>query len=212
MMSLAVKAYHTWQDATIVSSFFRAPLRRHYRHVLQIGPLLRPDLKQIEPKQGDYLLSYLRKSTPPRVLDMLRRCGREVRVYGLGERPPEEALRFLPLSETTFAQDLAGCAALVGAAGNQSLGEALYFGKPVFALPEEQHHEQLINAHFLKEMGCGDWSTIEAVQAADLSRFLERLGEFAEHARPLQGKLDGTPAALAEIQRFLPVGQAPRRP
>jgi uncharacterized protein (TIGR00661 family) len=107
MMRLAVDAYHSWQDATIVSSFFRTPLRRGYHHVLQIGPLLRPELRNIEPTPGDYLLSYLRPNTPPQVLEMLRAGEREVRVYGLGERPPEGPLKFFSLSERTFASDLA---------------------------------------------------------------------------------------------------------
>jgi uncharacterized protein (TIGR00661 family) len=214
LMGLAVRAHHRGQAGTIVSSFFQAPLLRGYENVVQVGPLLRPEIKSAARTCGDYLLSYLRPSTPNRVLELLKLAGREVRIYGLGDdnRPPDGPLQFRRLSERTFAEDLAGCAGLIGAAGNQTLGEALYLGKPVLALPEERHHEQLINAHFLRQMGAGDFATIEAVQARDVTRFMHRLDEFAEATEGQHERLDGTPAALAAVRRHLPpiVRQASR--
>jgi hypothetical protein len=53
-------------------------------------------------------------------------------------------------------------------------------------------------------MGAGEFTTVEAVQQADLTRFLDRLDDYQTRLAPLRGRLDGTPAALAEIQRFLP--------
>jgi uncharacterized protein (TIGR00661 family) len=203
MMRLAVDAYHSWQDATIVSSFFKARLRHSYRHVLQVGPLLRPELHDIEPATGNYLLSYLRPNTPPHVLEVLRASNVEVRVYGLGERQPDGPLKFYKLSEQTFVEDLAGCAALVGAAGNQSLGEALHFGKPVLALPEQNHYEQQINAWFLSQMGVGNATNVESFGPRHLAEFLGRLEEYQTMAQRYAGRIDGTAAALAEIERYL---------
>ncbi len=220
LMGLAVRAHHPGQAATIVSSFFRAPLLRGYENVVQVGPLLRPEIRNFANSartRGDYLLSYLRPSTPNRVLELLKLAGREVRIYGLsgndaaGDPPPDGPLRFRRLSERTFAEDLAGCAAVIGAAGNQTLGEALYLGKPVLALPEERHHEQLINAHFLRQMGAGDFETIESAEARHLGSFLERLDEFAAAADRQHERLDGTPAALAAVQQHLPIVGPSRR-
>jgi len=212
LMSWAVRAHHPGQNATIVSSFFKAPLRRGYDDVQQVGPLLRPEIRAVEKTRaartrGEYLLSYLRSNTPQHVLELLKSAGREVRVYGLGQRKPEGPLTFCKLSEQTFVDDLAGCAAVVGAAGNQTLGEALYLGKPVLAMPEERHHEQLINAHFLRQMKAGDWTTMESAEPRHLARFLDRLDEYQEGIESHSGRLDGTPAALGALARFLP----PRR-
>lgn len=207
LMGLAVRAHHPGQDATIVSSFFRAPLRRGYGDVQQVGPLLRPEIRAAARTQGEHLLSYFRSNTPTHVLELLKSAGREVRVYGLGERKPDGPLKFCKLSEQTFVEDLAGCSAVVGAAGNQTLGEALYLGKPVLAMPEERHHEQLINAHFLRQMKAGDWTTIESAQPRHLARFLDRLDEYREGIESHGGRLDGTPAALFALAKFLP----PRR-
>jgi uncharacterized protein (TIGR00661 family) len=210
MMSLAVRAHHRGQRRTIISSFFHTPLKSGFENAVQVGPLLRPEVLATKPRAGEHLVSYFRTATPPHVLEMLKQTKREVRVYGLGERPNDGCLKFCPLNEHTFVEDVATSAALIGAAGNQTLGEAVYLGKPVFALPEESHHEQLINAHFLAEMGAGDFQTLEAVQPSHLTRFLHRLDEFRDRLQTFIGRIDGTPAALAEIKQFLPAKMALR--
>ena len=210
-MGLAMGTMSVRPTLTIVSSFFQAPLRDSDRRVLQVGPLLRSELRSLQPTRGGHIVSYLRKTTSPRVLEMLTACNRDVVVYGLGERKSEGNLRFREIDEQTFAYDLADCAAVVGAAGNQTLGEALHFGKPILALPEQNHHEQLINAHFLKAMGAGDWTTAELAEPSHLQAFLANLGKFEHYASKYQGQLDGTPQALAEIGRFLPQSRGSRR-
>jgi len=204
MMSMAVRAHYRGQRRTIISSFFHAPLKPECDSAVQVGPLLRPEILQARPCEGDHLVSYLRPATSPVVLEMLKETGREVRVYGFGQRPDDGPLKFRPLDEQRFVDDVASCQALIGAAGNQSLGEAIYLGKPVFALPEEQHHEQLINSHFLRQMGTGDFEPVEQVQPSHLHRFLARLDEFRERLCAYVGRIDGTPDALGEVRRFLP--------
>lgn len=203
MMAVAVKAHHYWQKQTIVSSFFNAPLRAGYENVVQIGPLLRPEVLQAKSTDGQHIVSYLRPATPGKVLEMLQGCGREVRVYGLGSRKDEGNLRFFPLHEKKFVDDVASCHALMGAAGNQSLGEAIYLGKPIFALPEADHHEQMINAHFLRQMGTGDFAPLEDVSADDFHEFLGATDQYRERLSKFAGKIDGTPTAVAQVNRYL---------
>lgn len=198
---------HCWgQVATVVSSFYLPPLRRGRQHVTRVGPLLRPELAAARSQRGGYLLSYLRPNTPARVVELLAATGRPTRVYGLGERAPHGCLEFRPIDERQFVTDLAGCEALIGAAGNQTLGEALHLGKPVFALPERRHHEQRINSHFLRQMGGGDYRLLETVTATDLSAFLEQLDDYHRQLAGVCGRLDGTTAAETVIRRRLPGG------
>jgi uncharacterized protein (TIGR00661 family) len=202
-MSWVVRLYYTGQTAIVASSFYTPPLARGWEHVHQVGPMIRPDVARAEPHAGDYLLSYLRSSTPVTVLQTLSTADVPVKVYGLGERPAQGRLSFHPIHEQQFVDDLAGCRAVVCAAGNQLLGEALYLGKPVLALPESQHHEQLINAHFLEQMRVGAWSPLENFTFDTLRGFLDRLPEHQSHAAELCGRLDGTHDALQVIQNVL---------
>ncbi|MCL4190879.1 MAG: hypothetical protein KJZ87_03970, partial [Thermoguttaceae bacterium] len=70
---------------------------------------------------------------------------------------------------------MAGCRTVIAAAGNQLLGEALCFGKPVLALPEARHHQQLINAHLLRQIARGDFMPLTDLSADRLRDFLDRM-------------------------------------
>jgi uncharacterized protein (TIGR00661 family) len=202
-MSWAVRLYYPRPTAIVASSFYTPPLKRGWERVQQVGPMIRPDVAQATPKLGDYVVSYLRSNTPEAVLDTLAGAGWPVKVYGLGERPPVGPLTFCPIHEQRFVADLAGCRAVICAAGNQLLGESLFLGKPVLALPESQHHEQLINAHFLEQMGVGAWSTLEEFQPETLRRFFDRWHDYRASAAKLCGHLDGTHDALTIIHDLL---------
>lgn len=204
-MRTAVRMHHWRQQATIVSSFFKAPLRVGSRNVQLVGPLLRPEILNAAPTLGDYFVSYLRPHTSPATVEMLQQCGRPIRVYGLGAREPDGNLTFHALDNQKFVDDVSGAAALIGAAGNQTIGEALYLGKPVLALPERKHHEQRINAHFVEQMGAGQAVTIEDLRPRHLERFFASVAQCQRNvARYFRGQINGTPHALAAIQRFLP--------
>ena len=208
-MSWAVRWYYGWGSYTpVASSFYTPRLKRGFEHVLQIGPMLRPEVVSTSPTTQEFLLSYLRSNTPPEAIEILARCGWPVRIYGLGERPAVGSVTFHAIDEHRFVSDLAACAALMSAAGNQLLGEALYYGKPVFAIPEEMHHEQQINAHFLRQMGAGDWMTAETFAEDRFREFLTRLEEYRSNILPLKGTINGTPLALAAIEDALQKGSS----
>jgi uncharacterized protein (TIGR00661 family) len=204
-MAAVTRVWHPEPEAVVVTAFFTAPLKPGYEHVTQVGPILRSEVTSATPSDGDYLLAYLREHTPERVLECLSRSGRDVRVYGLGARPAYRRLRFHALDAKGFADDLAGCAGLVAASGNQLLGEALYLGKPLLAIPEAGLYEQRINAHFLRTMGCGNCVTLERFSESDLQAFLDRRAEFRSFAAAYRGVWNGTPLALAAVRRRLQV-------
>ncbi len=206
-MSWAVRWYAPGPTETIATSFYSPPLKPGWEHVHQVGPILRREIVAARPVRGDYLLSYLRSNTPPEVLEMLAVQPVPVKVYGLGERPPQGQITFCPIDNVQFVQDLAGCRAVVAAAGNQLLGESLFLGKPVLAIPEERHHEQQINAHFIRSLGVGDWTLLDGLTLETLERFLQQESVYRQTLEPLQGTLNGTAAVLELIAARLPVPQ-----
>ena len=209
-MSWAIRWYYGWGDYTpVASSFYTPPLKKGFEHVRQVGPMLRSEVVNTVPSTGDYLLSYLRQNTAPEIIKSLADCGWPVRIYGLGEQSPVGNISFHAINERRFVEDLANCAGLFSAAGNQLLGEALYFGKPVFAIPEEMHHEQQINACFLQQMGAGNWMTAESFKSDRLAKFLSHLEEYRQNLVPLAGSLNGTMDALAAIEQTLQKSQEP---
>ena len=209
MWGKVVERYYSGQVENVVSSFFSAPLKRNLTEpVTQIGVLLQPEILSAKPHDGRGLVVYLRKFASKALLAALHSIGRPTQIYGLGELPSRGCLHFRAVNQARFLEDLAESQALVTTAGNQVVGEALFLGKPVLAFPESNNYEQSINAYFLKRCGTGDAADWRRVEYTDVSRFLDRLGEFK--AKIDRDLLNGNPEAVAAIERLLPQGR--RRP
>lgn len=204
----AVRLYFSGQVETVVSSFFMAPIRAAWQgRATPVATLLRPEVLRAERRRDGHLVLYLRKFSSPALFTALKACGRTVHIYGLGEKADDGPLRFHAIDQARFLEHLATGDALISTAGNQVVGEALYLGKPVLAMPETDNHEQYINAHFLRQLGVGDWVELAGIKPSDLTGFLGRLDEF--HGRIDPTAFNGNPAALAVVRRHLP---APVRP
>lgn len=202
-MSWSIWAFGIRQQRTVVSAFYSPPLRPGHADVLQVGPLLRQAVARHRPVVGGHLLSYVRRATPAAVIDLLADLPMPVRLYGLGERPPQGSVTFRPINEEGFVHDLATCDAVVAAAGNQLLGEALYFGKPVLALPESRHYEQRINAEFVVQMKVGERQLLERLTAEDLRGFLARREDYRAHLAAERPCEDGCSAVVRVVEEML---------
>jgi uncharacterized protein (TIGR00661 family) len=202
-MGHAVWMYVPEADETVVSAFFRPPLRHGWEHVIQVGPLLRPEVASARPSDGGFILSYLRRHTPFSTIEALVDCGMPVRVYGLGQRDPVGQVSFHAIDEAAFVADMASCTALVAAAGNQLIGEALHLGKPLLVLPELAHAEQSMNAHFLRSMGCGDFCPLEEVTRDRVRAFLGSVDGYRVPLAAVAGRMNGTDDVLEVIARRL---------
>lgn len=204
-MGLFVSGYYRGQAATVVSSFHCPPPRPGQERALRAGVLLRPEVRSLAapaPVRGTHVVAYLRRELPEPVLGALQALGRPVHVYGLGARERWGRLDFRGVDARAFVEDLAGAAGLVCTAGNQVVGEALWLGVPVFAIPEPGNFEQHVNAHLLADSGAGEWAAADRLQAGRLARFLERGPELA--ARVDRRRLDGLPAVLGALRSLLP--------
>jgi uncharacterized protein (TIGR00661 family) len=201
-IAVSISLFYSGQRETIVSSFFSPPLRYEVGPVTSVGVMLRRELKYARPSDERHLLVYLRRFAPPRLMAALRRCGRKVIVYGLGERQRDGNLYYSEVNEIGFLDDLINCHALISNAGNQLVGEALSMRKPVLAIPEEGNFEQAVNGHFLEKSGYGVCRDAIGFTDGDLNQFLERVPSFRQMIDPQS--VIGNRAALAAIRRHLP--------
>ena len=201
-IAATINLFYQGQNETIVSSFFSPGVRPNCRSVTSVGVMVRRDLRFARTFNEDFLLVYLRRFAPPLLMEALQRCGRPVKIYGLGEQSRDGNLRYLAVSETGFQDDLKSCYALISNAGNQLVGEALSLRKPVLALPEEGNFEQSINAHFLTRSGYGLGHDAAKFNDTVLGRFLEHVPAIRE--RILPETVVGNSKAFATINRYLP--------
>jgi uncharacterized protein (TIGR00661 family) len=204
-----VRALYDWQQATIVSAFYRAPLKKEFRDTTWVGTLIRPEMLPIRPTHGRHLVAYMRRHASAETLSALAASGREVRVYGLGARASEGPLRFMAIDERRFIDDMAGCDAVVSTAGNQLVGEALFLSKPLLVMPEAMNFEQSVNAHFLEKSGLG-WAERGQLTTARLGAFLEAVPDLRGRIRPTT--VWGNDAAVAALERQIGTPSRPTRP
>lgn len=197
-------------DRVMVSSFYR--LEPRTQSVEIIPPLLRDEVHLIEPSTGDHLLVYLNQGNlqlRPSLLRALGGAGRPVRCYGTGRRGRAGLVEYRPPSDAQFLRDLASCRAVVSTAGNQLVGEALRFGKPMLVMPERTV-EQRLNARAVQQLGIGEVEALESLDSARLKSFLGRTTDYARVAQQLSQ--DGRQTALCRLHQWVnELGRTPKR-
>ena len=190
-------------DAYYITTFFHPPARKP--NTFLFPPILRPEILAAKASvvAGEHLLVY-QSGANDELQAALAASGVPARIYGM--RPGETVesrdgnLRFLPFSEDGFITDLATSRAVIAGGGFTLMGEALYLGKPMLAVPLEGQFEQMLNSRYLQREGYGMW-TQDFADLRVVPSFLER---SAELARTLEGYTqDGNKELLAAVDHFL---------
>ena len=125
-----------------------------------IPPLLRDEVLQCTPTEGDYLQGYLLNAVYADDIIAYQRLHPEMRMHFFWDKKdfPEETvvndhLSFHKLNDKLFIQFMAGCKGYATTAGFESVCEAMYLGKPVLMVPT--HVEQSCNAYEAVLAGAG---------------------------------------------------------
>jgi uncharacterized protein (TIGR00661 family) len=152
--------------------------------------------------RGEHLLVYLNHGAyqlTPRVESALRSLSFPVIVYGTPRRGVDGNLTFRPPSNEPFLDDLASCRAVFSTAGNQLVGEALWFNKPMLVMPEHTV-EQRLNAAAVERLGIGMQVHHTLIDARTFQRFLA--AEDTYRASMRHSVRDGRAESLAAVESF----------
>lgn len=188
-------------ERVVVSSFY--PVQPLSPATRAVGPILRPEVLAATPGTGNYLLCYFNRGHlqyTPRLEAELRELDLPVVIYGTPETGVRGNIVFRPIDPLRFVEDFAGCRAVLATAGNQLIGEALHFRKPVFALPERVF-EQELNAWIVERLGIGRSGRFSTLTADEIELFLAEAPACRARMEGLGG--DGTADAVASLRRFI---------
>lgn len=188
-------------ERVLVSSFYQLETKGAAIEI--IPPLLRDDVHEIEPSSGAHLLVYLNQGNvqlTPRLLRALGKVGTPVKLYGTERSGSAGAISYQEPSSKRFLEDLASCRAVVSTAGNQLVGEALRFAKPLLVMPESTV-EQGLNARAIHKLGIGEVVEFRQLSARRIRSFLARAPDYAARAR--QHSADGRQLALARLNQWV---------
>ena len=110
----------------LVTTFFRPPVTKP-RTTLH-PPVLRPEILAARPEPGEHVLVYQTSTSNPALPEILRRSGRECRIYGLrrdlAADVREGNLLWRPFAEATFVEDLRTARAVVSGGSFTLMSEA----------------------------------------------------------------------------------------
>lgn len=129
-------------------------------NIIVVPPLLRQEVIDKEPGEGDYLHGYLVNSGFGEEVETWHAKHPAVAMHFFWDKKePGETLRvddtlsFHQLNDLRFVEYLAGARAYATTAGFESVCEAMYLNKPVLMVPA--HIEQACNAHDASLSGAG---------------------------------------------------------
>jgi uncharacterized protein (TIGR00661 family) len=181
-------------NAYLVISFFKAPIRK--RNTFLFPPLLRREILDATPTEGDHVLVYV-TSPAPALAKLLNQVRCKFIAYGFGREGVEGNISFKNPSLDGFFSDLVGARAVIANSGFSLVTEALHLGKPYLAVPVSHQFEQIFNAYWLQKSGYGAyWEELnrERVESFlyNLPHYREALAEYPRQGnQALFGKLDG---------------------
>ncbi len=128
---------------------------RKNERIFLFPPILRREVQACQPSFGDHHLVYV-TSHFDALLDVLKAFPEhQFLVYGCNREGVDGNLSFRAFSTDGFLRDLESCQSVLATAGFTLISEAIYLGKPYFALPMVGQFEQQLNAICLEELGFG---------------------------------------------------------
>lgn len=183
-------------NAYLVISFFTAPIRK--RNTFLFPPLLRQQILDATPTQGDHVLVYVTSPAPvlARLLSSVR-C--RFIAYGFGRDGESGNILYKKPSLDGFFADLVSARAIIANSGFSLVTEALHLGKPYLAVPVAHQFEQIFNAYWLEQSGYGAyWSELNKER---IESFLYNVPHYREALAhyPRQGNA----ALLAKLDSLI---------
>jgi uncharacterized protein (TIGR00661 family) len=162
-------------NAYLVISFFRAPIRK--RNTFLFPPLLRRQILDATPADGDHVLVYV-TSPAPALAKIMSSVRCRFIAYGFGRDGTEGNIVFKKPSLDGFFADLVSARAVIANSGFSLVTEALQLGKPYLAVPVSHQFEQIFNAYWLQKSGYGAYW--EELNKERMESFLYNLPHYRE--------------------------------
>jgi uncharacterized protein (TIGR00661 family) len=207
-----VKAKLPHCDHYLITTFFFPEVRK--RRTSLHPPILRDAVLDAQTSVGDHVLVYQTSDTFTELVPTLQRLPGRFFVYGLKRDENLGNVTLKGFSEDGFVRDLASARAVIAGGGFSLMGEAVYLGKPLLAVPLEGQFEQTLNALYLESLGYGEYhrSLSETAIASFLYKapaYAEKLERYpfrADRNQSIFSKLDELIALIAEKGRLVSRG------
>ena len=132
------------------------------RKLFIIPPLLRSEVRNLQPKDQNFILVYIVNDGYAEEIIAWHAKNTAIKLVCFWDRKeiedcfsPHENLIFKQLNDIDFLEHLGTCSGYASTAGFESICEAMYLNKPVMLVPTDNHFEQLCNSIDAEKAGAG---------------------------------------------------------
>ena len=169
--------------------------------ILVVPPLLRPEVKNLIPKPGDFYLAYMVNSGYGSEVMSFAKLQPNLKIKAYWDKKdaaevenPLPNLSFHQIHDQNFLQDMADCKGLICTAGFESICEAMYLGKPVMVIPLAGQYEQSCNALDAVASGAGIKS-----KNFDFGYFHREISNIQTPGQEIQAWVEEWPKIMKEL-------------
>ncbi|MFT6972498.1 MAG: hypothetical protein ACJAXX_003081 [Roseivirga sp.] len=129
-------------------------------------PLLRKEVFELSPTQGDYILAYVVNAGYAFEIMEWHEQNKKIKLHCFWDNKeqadgwsPWKNITFHQINDQKFLGMMENCLGYISTAGFESICEAMYLGKPAMMVPVENQYEQACNALDAVKSGAGIAST-----------------------------------------------------
>ncbi len=145
-------------------------------HPNAFTPIIRKDLRQLEPVTHGHYTVYLPAYSDERIAQVLKMIP-HVRweIFSKKTRTSYQSanLQFSPVHDTRFAHSLRTCTGILCGAGFETPSEAIYLGKKLMVIPMKNQFEQQCNAEALRQLGVPVLKSLKPKNATKLFAWVD---------------------------------------
>lgn len=145
------------------------------------GPIIRSDVRNLNPTQGDHISVYLPAFDPETLVSIFnkfRQIKWEVFSPLCDQTMHRHHITVHPVGNEPFLRSMESCAGVVTSAGFETCAEAIYLGKKLLAIPIKNQYEQQCNAEALSGMGVTTASVSDPDFSASITKMLETAAQY----------------------------------
>ncbi len=165
------------------------PMKPHSKSKIRvIPPLLRPEVKELVPSEGDFFLAYIVNCGYAEEVVSFAKANPDLKIKAYWDKKdapetenPLANLSFHRVHDKNFLHDMAACKGLICTAGFESICEAMYLGKPVMVITVAGQYEQACNALDTEAAGAGIKS-----ENFDFGYFVQALSKINPVEKPFK--------------------------
>lgn len=172
---------------SIITTFVYPRIKN--KNTYLIPPILRNEILEQKTKQKTkqkkHILVYL-SIKDESYLSNLHNIKEQFIVYGLNKHFKKDNITSKKFDEKSFIEDLSSSKAVITNGGFSTIGECLYFKKPILMIPIKNHYSSLFNAQNIENLGYGMHSN--TLDTKSLKIFVNKISEYKNNLKKYKSK------------------------